>query len=130
MKKLHRILATAMLMIMALTLTACGDDLEGSWKLTGGTALSDFIGADEGMSLEDMGMSITFSFNSGNKFVMSMSAFGVSDSYNGTWKTDGDTLTMTVDGDPMVCSYIISGDTLTLAVSDGGMSGTLVFTKN
>lgn len=130
MKNLYRILATAMLVIMALTLTACGDDLEGSWKLTGGTALSDLIGTDASMSLEDMGMSITFNFNDGGEFVMSMSVFGMSESYNGTWKTDGDTLTMTVDGDPMVCGYKISGNNLTLIISEGGPSGNLIFTKN
>lgn len=131
MNKLRRILASALLLIMAVTLTACGNSINGSWRLTGGTAMSEFLGSDISMSLDDIGMSITFSFNDGGEFEMSMSAFGMSESYSGTWTTAGDTVTMTVDGDPLVCSYNVSGDKLTLTIAENDDAGlTMIFTKD
>lgn len=130
MKKVQRILASALLVALALTLTACGNDIEGSWMLTGGTALEELLGSDSDMSLSDLGVSIIFNFNDGDEFEMVMSAYGMSESYSGTWKTDGNKVTMTVDGDPLVANYKISGSKLTLTILDDYGSGTLVFTKD
>lgn len=129
MKKVQRILTSALLVALALTLTACGNDLEGSWKVTGGSYLSSMLGVDGG-SLDDLGLGMWFNFNDGDEFEMVVSAYGMTESTKGTWKVSGDTVTMTVEGDPLVCAYKISGDTLTLFITEDDYSGRLVFTKD
>lgn len=128
MKMTKRILAAMLMLAMAFMLTACGSDLKGAWKLTGGTALSEALGM-EGMDLAAMGIDIMFKFNDDDEFVVEMSAMGVSETVTGTWEEDGDSVTMTVEGEPLTCTWDIDGDVLTLTVSEGDASGSMVFEK-
>lgn len=133
MKLTKRILAVVLVMVFALALTACGkkNDIEGTWKLTGGAMIDALVGGElpEGMTLEDLGFVLTFEYKDGDKFAMNMSAMGESETGEGTYKIEDGKITMTVDGDPLTCEYKIDGDTLTL-LDVGEFGGDMIFTKS
>lgn len=132
MNLVKRILAVALVMVFALALTACGkkgDDITGTWILTGG-AMIDMMAAElpEGMTMADMGVEISFTFEKDDKFAMNMTAFGETETENGTYKIEDGKLTMTVEDDPVTCEYKLDGDTLTL-LNVEEFEGDMVFTK-
>lgn len=103
-------------MLVALTVSvSCSDDddsmgneLVGTWELTE---------SDDGISI-----SIEATFNSNNKgTIASTFTFGgasETDNSNFTWSTDGNKLTMVMDGDTEVLTYSISNNKLTITDSD------------
>lgn len=118
MKILRRLLVSALILTLAVTLAACGNSLEGSWKLTGGTAVDALYGYS-GATLEGMGAEVIFDFKSDDVLLVRMSGGKAPAEAVGTWITDGDTVTVTLDGASTACSW---------SVIDGKLS--LFFTLN
>lgn len=116
--KNFRITALALVLLMAMVcLTGCGNDIVGKWSLTGGAAFDELMG---------MG-TVEFEFKKDGAMAMTVSALGMSETQEGTWKADGDKLVMTTDGDVSdECTFKVDGDSLTIiGVDDIDM----VFTK-
>ena len=123
MKNIKRMLAVVLALVTILSLTACSkNELEGSWLATGGTALDAITG---GMDIAELGMDMIFSFKEDGKLEITLSFMGESETMEGTWEVDGDTVTMIADGSPLTGSYKVNGDKCTMTFSDG----TLEFTK-
>ncbi len=123
MKNIKRIAAVLLVLVMAMALTGCGKaKLNGTWLVTGGTAMDSITG---GIDLAELGMEMAFAFNDGGKLDITLSFMGESETMNGTWEVDGDNITMTMDGDPLAGTFEIDGDKCTMTFSDG----TLEFTK-
>lgn len=99
MKKLARVLAVVMVLVMALSLVGCGlaDKLEGKWK---GTYEQDGIEVD-----------ILFEFNKEKGELKNTISLGeISEDQTFSYETVGDTLL--IEGDEV--EYTIDGDKLTL----------------
>lgn len=99
-----------MTLIMIFTLVACGGggkgpagmyDLskmgDGSMEMTA-EELSAIYGADLGITLE---------LTEDNKFTLNMGSMADEEGevYSGTWKLDGDSLILNVEGEEMACVY-------------------------
>lgn len=128
MKTQKRTLVLLLVFALALALTACksdsSGDLVGTWNLTGGTYFGEGIFSEDGISID-------FEFKKGGSFAMTISAFGESDTTEGTWKVSGDKVTMTVNNEPLSANFKVSGKTLTMTIVDSGSDDgeTLKFTK-
>ncbi len=113
----------ALLLALALVLTACGNKIEGTWTLdsvTGDAATDDISTA---MALyKGLGGTCTMTFSKGT-CTMDVSISGSGESYDYSYKTEGSKLIMDEAGE---FEYSIKGDTLTLT-SDGS---SLVFTRS
>lgn len=125
MKKTNKIIAllTAMVMVLAL-MAGCGGNggtttggAAGTWKLT-----TVEVGGQE-IAAVTVGMDITMDLKADGSVTMSVSAFGESESTDGTWEQNGDTVSVTVEGDTVEGE--VDGDTLTLE----GDGETMVFTR-
>ncbi len=111
MKKMIRVLALILVIVIAFGLAACGskDALAGTW--------STELGAD--------GV-ITWTFNGSGKCTMQNAYV----KQNGTYTIDGDQLTVTLEmwSEPSTYTFSVDGDSLTMNENSGyGISGT--FTK-
>lgn len=108
------------LLVMFIALTAavsCSDDsaddpvnpILGTWSLTESA---------EGL---EVSLSATFNENNSGTMLATVSFQGESATENSTftWKTDGDQLTLVMDGETEVSTYSISGNKLTLTDEDG-----------
>lgn len=107
------------IMIMFVALTAavsCSDDsgddvnpIVGTWAITESA---------EGIEIS---LEATFEENNRGTMVATVSFAGESASENSSfsWSTDGDQLTMTMDGETEVSTYIIVGNTLTITDGEG-----------
>ena len=102
---------------VALGTVGCSDDddddgggnpLVGTWKATSfnGQALDDSI-------------SVVVTFRSNGTASTTYSMGGETDTSEGTWSTEGGTLTVTSDGETDSAAYSISGDTLTISDEEG-----------
>lgn len=105
-----------MFIALSVSLTSCSDDdddmanpLVGSWGLT-----------EEDSGIE-VSLVATFEENGTGTLMATITILDQSqtESDSFTWSTDGDQLTMTMDGDTEVSTYSISGDTLTITDSEG-----------
>lgn len=111
MKKMIRVLALILVIVIAFGLAACGikDALAGTWSAE--------LGAD--------GV-ITWTFNGSGKCTMQNAYV----KQNGTYTIDGDQLTVTLEmwSEPSTYTFSVDGDSLTMNENSGyGISGT--FTK-
>lgn len=111
MKKMIRVLALILVIVIAFGLAACGskDALAGTWSAE--------LGAD--------GV-ITWTFNGSGKCTMQNAYV----KQNGTYTIDGDQLTVTLEmwSEPSTYTFSVDGDRLTMNENSGyGISGT--FTK-
>ena len=127
MKK--RIILAVLLIAALLTLTACGNNVEGTWKLKSGALIDLPMG---GTSLADM-VSITMTLKSG-KLTMSAGGaqtMGLGFSVETTYKTQGNKITIDpitafgTTGQSVTYEYKVDGDTLTFT----GDGKTIVFEK-
>ena len=109
-----------LIMVLTVSLTvACNNDddeksggnssLIGSWEIT-----ESFEGIDYNITA-------TFNENLSGTIVSVISLEGETqtETENFTWSTDGNKLTLIIDGDTEVNTYSISGDKLTLTSDDG-----------
>lgn len=112
MKK--RISAMLLATTMVLGLASCGssDPMEGTWKVNGGSAGGQEVTAEQ---LESFGMDMTMECKDG-KITVSMSQDGEeSQEGEGTYKVDGDKVTLESNGDTM--EGTLDGDTFTFEQS-------------
>ncbi len=135
-----RLPALIVAMMVLPFLAACGDDdgptdgnvsaLVGTWSALSFTA--------DGEDLIDAGYTISFSFNSGGGYSISVAGdldqifcdSGTSCTITGTYSSTGSTITFDPgDVDSVVASYSISGDTMTMTATDAGTTIVAVFEK-
>jgi len=108
-----------LIMFVALTATiACSDDSDDGNPIVGTWELSE--------SAEGLEVSLEATFNDNNKgtLLATISLLGETATENSsfTWSTDGDQLTMTMEGETEVSTYSISGNKLTITDSEGSVS--------
>ena len=116
MKKTAKtVVVLALVALMALALVACGggsNGIEGtSWGLAGGKAAGIEVSKDQLTTVIGDTADMSFSFKAGGKFTMD--AGGLSE--EGTYKLDGNTLTMESGGSEMTAS--IDGNRMTMEIS-------------
>lgn len=110
-------------------LTAQVVDLTGTWSMTGYSYIENEVTLDE-MTEEMMGDSLVtdFIFMEDGKFkqTTNMSGSGTLDSYEGTWKTSGDKLliTLLVGGRNMDLDYTFEPSDKILVLTRTSPSGT------
>jgi len=106
-------------MALSVSLTSCNDDdddmgnpIVGSWSVSE---------ADGGFEVDILA---TFKENGTGTLAATITIQGESltetDSF--TWSTNGDQLTMTMEGETEVSTYSISGDTLTITDDEGSVT--------
>lgn len=107
MKK--RISAMLLATSMVLGLASCGgsDPMEGTWKVSGGSAAGQEVTAEQ---LEAAGMDMTMKFDDG-KVSVSLSTGGEAEDGEGTYKVDGKKVTIESDGQKL--EGTVDGDTFT-----------------
>lgn len=113
-----RIMAIVLVMVFALALSACKkeESIEGTWKLTGGTFVTDAIGVPEGESLDDYFITVTFNFSNDGKFNIELSVMGVAEVFEGNYEIkDGKVIMTPTEGDPEIVEYKLEGDTLSFS---------------
>lgn len=128
MKILRSILLSALLLALAVTLTACGSSPEGSWRLTGGSAVDALYGYS-GATLEGMGAEVIFDFKSDAVLTVRMSGGAVPEEFSGTWSAEVDTLTITLDGASTVCAWSVIDDKLSLFFTLNGQNANFDFVR-
>lgn len=119
-KNLHRALSILLVGVLAcsmLMFSACGGekntDVTGTtWALSGGSQGDLKITKEQIETV--MGGEITYSFEADGKLVMEVPALGVS--AEGTWKQDGNTVTVEVEGQS--ADMTLDGDTLSITQGD------------
>ena len=115
MKKIKYLLIMVVAMMVSVSCnTDDGDDvnaLVGTWGFT------EFDDGDE------ISLTATFKANFTGTIVVVVTFDGGSESENSsfTWTTEGNKLTMTIDGDTEISTYSISGNKLTITDDDGEM---------
>lgn len=129
MKILRSMLMSFLLLALAVTLAACGNSLEGSWKLTGGTA-ADALYGYSGATLEEMGAEVIFDFKADAVLVVRMSGGAAPAEVTGTWATDGDTVTLTLDGTATACTWSVIDDKLSLFFTLNSQNVNFEFVKH
>lgn len=119
-KNLHRALSLLLVGVLAcsmLMLSACGGDKNTdvtgtTWALSGGSQGDLKITKEQIETV--MGGEITYSFEADGKLVMEVPALGVS--AEGTWKQEGNTVTVEVEGQS--ADMTLDGDTLSITQGD------------
>lgn len=115
--KTRRIFALILAILMVASLfAACEEGKKTSKK----NDTPSIVGKWEA---EEDGLVMVYEFKTGGKGVASVEDMGISLDFE--WKTDGNKLSLTIDGETEEGEYKISGDTLTL-ISEGDE---LVLTK-
>lgn len=115
MKKIKNAL---MILFLVMAVASCSDDDDSGFD-------NDLVGTWELTESEDgIEFSILAKFNSNETGVISTSfTFGgetsPDESFDFTWSTDGNKLTMVIEGDTEVSTYSISGNRLTITDDEG-----------
>ncbi|MGI6200089.1 MAG: lipocalin family protein [Christensenellales bacterium] len=121
MKKTQTTLLISVLLIVAMMMTACAgggtDAATGTWKLTSGEAQGITVSLDQ-LSQLGVNADMTMEFK-GGKFTANFNG----EQGSGSYKIDGDTITMSENGQEMTGT--ISGNEI--KIDAGG--ATLIFTK-
>ena len=112
--KFNRLATMAIIFLMTLVLlTGCGKDSpEGIWRITDHTAIGD------GDVENNNGVIITYEFKEGGEFIFGLIIGEAAEYISGAWETDGDTMSITMDGDTVEYKYEIKDDVLTLTETD------------
>lgn len=114
MNRVRKILAVIMLCIITVSLTGCTPDIVGSWKLSGGNALQAIYSISGDAQLASGEAEAVFVFSEDGKFTLDMTRDGIERESAGTWVTDGDKVTITIDGQAVTCAYSVNDDVLNL----------------
>lgn len=128
MKALRRILTIIMLTILCLSLSACDKSLEGSWKLTGGNAVSAIYSLQDG-TLEGSDAEVIFEFGKDGVLSINMKRGDEESAMTGTWEESGKSLAMIIDGQPLKCSYGINDNELTIFFTYQGQNANFVYIR-
>lgn len=136
MKKLRKmfaaVLAVAMVCCFSVWLAACGNaSVEGTWYFdsmkmnVGGIETSYEVGKEmQGITITKEFMKMEFKSDGSLEMINSMMPSG---SVSGTWTQDGNTVSITFNGETQ--EGTISGNKLTLSETGGGTSQTVVLKK-
>lgn len=131
-KMLAAVLTVAMVCCFTVGLAACGNtSVEGTWYFdsmkisTGGIEVSYEVGKEmQGITITKEFMKMEIESDGTLKMINSLLPDG---GMSGTWTQDGNTISITIDGDTQ--EGTISGDKITLTGSKEGSSSTIVFKK-
>lgn len=118
MKNMKRFFAALLLAALMLTLTACGNKLEGKWTLDA-EAMKEAYGASDLSYASDLGVELSVDFTDDHKVTIKTAIFGETQEMQGAWKTKDDQLIMTVDGDTQTLTWQVKGKKLMLTSEDG-----------
>lgn len=128
MKNIKRILALALIVLMTLSLAACGASDEkkliGKWNFDLNSLYSMMgISAEDAGAYESLleGVSATMEFTKDGKAIMVMTIMGETTTEEGAYTIEDGKII--IDGDP--AAYKIEKDTLTITDSETGISMTL-----
>lgn len=107
MKKQVLTLLMALAMIFVLVACGGGKDPTGTYKLTKMGSGDLAMSVDELAELAGMDMDVTLELTKDNKFTLDMGLLAdeEGEALSGTWKIDGDSLTLDVEGEEAVCTY-------------------------
>lgn len=115
---MKKFLSIALVFVMVFTLAGCGgeDTLVGTWKLDGEALSASLEGADDDAAFAGAllaMMDYTMTFKADGTVEITMGAFGETETQNGTYKTEGSTLTISnEDGTTNSSNYRIEGGVL------------------
>ena len=112
-----------------LTLTGCTPDIVGNWKLSGGNALQSIYSIDGSAQLVTNEAEALFKFEENGKFLLCMTRDDMTSNVEGTWKTDGDNVTIVIDGQSFTCAYSVNGDVLNLFFTLDGQNTNFILNK-
>ena len=128
MKNIKRILALALIVLMTLSLAACGASDEkkliGKWNFDLNSLYSMMgISAEDAGAYESLleGVSATMEFTKDDKAIMVMTIMSETTTEEGAYTIEDGKII--IDGDP--AAYKIEKDTLTITDSETGISMTL-----
>ena len=121
MKIFRRLLACALLIALCVMLTGCGAAIKGSWRLTGGSAMSMVNGGN--YSATDGEVVFTFGIN--DVFTLNIDGALGQTAKTGVWTRSGEEVTLSIDGTSTVCMYSVDSDVLTLVFTLNGQRSTL-----
>ena len=119
-----------MMICIMITLTGCAPDIVGSWKLTGGNALQAIYSLDGSAQLVTNEAEAVLVFSDDGKLTLNMTRDGIETIVEGTWKTEGDNVTMTIDGQDVTCAYSVNSDVLNLFFTLDGQNTGFILNKN
>ncbi|MBQ4090495.1 MAG: hypothetical protein IJC56_11570 [Clostridia bacterium] len=126
MLSLRRILSAALILMLPLILTACGNGIEGSWKLSGGNAIGAIysLGAD---NLDSADAEVIFRFKDDGVLAIDMTRSGISSTAAATWEESVDQLAIIINGEAIKTTYTIKDDVLSIyfTIQDQNVAFTL-----
>ena len=132
MNIMKKLTAIFLALIIVLSLTGCGTEkkLLGTWKLTGGSGLDDFLGNElYGYSLEDLGFEMSYEFKKDGTCNWIITMMDITETVKGTWKLSGEKLKMNFNGDAVNSRFKLEGNKLIFIEIDGPDTGDLIFEK-
>ncbi len=117
-----RILALLLVVAMMMCLVACGgkkNNVAGTYHLT--KMNMEGVNLDIKQLSEQSGveMKVDLVLEENGNFSLDMSALGTGENLSGTWKADGNKLTMTAEGED--ASAVVDGKTITLEADGASM---------
>lgn len=107
---LKKVLVPAVILCMTMFIAGCGDDEDDNKSPTGPSNNSSVVGTWE--SDEDALMVATLTFSANNTFVLTMSDGETDDTYDGTYTVNGNTVTLSIDGESTTAT--VSGNKMNL----------------
>ena len=125
---MKKAVAIILLILAAIMLNGCGSDIEGTWKMTGGSAMPVIYNGTN-VSPADMGVELLFRFGGDGSFSISSTGGASIEGASGTWTTDGDTLSITINGSTTDCTYSADGGKLSIFFSYEGHTLSFEFDK-
>lgn len=111
-----RVLTFLMALAMMISLVACGGgkDPSGSYALTKMASDGLEVTAEDLAAIAGMDVGITLELTKDNKFTLDMGLLADEEGevFSGTWKLEGDSLILNVEGEEATCTY--DGKTIVL----------------
>ena len=124
MNKNKQVLTFLMALMMIVSLAACsngsdGQDLAGTYNLSKMSSDGEEITAEEMAEIAGTDLGVTLELTDDNNFTLNMGIMGdeEDESISGTWKIDGDSLILNVEGEEASATY----DDKTIAMDLDGM---------
>lgn len=118
MKMQKRVLTFLMALMMVLGLAACGGgsgkSAAGIYKVTKMSSDGIEMTTEEISELFGTEVKMTLELKDDNSFVLDLGIMGDGETGSGTWKLDGDSLTLSADGEDITTTF--DGKTIVLEV--------------
>lgn len=130
---MKKVLVTVVAIVMVFSLVACGGgdksaSLAGTYKMTSMEAAGMTV--DVATLAEAAGMDadlFTLELKDDGSFTMNAFTGEATENMDGTWKADGNTVTLTMDGEDMTAA--VDGNKLTIEETQDGQTMKMVFEK-